>query len=85
MRPLGLDFYQVHWYEKFGWPALEQPVAELGLNDRPIILGEFPGRSRSVARVLDTARRAGYSGALLWSVLADDNQSAYPPAHDPAV
>jgi hypothetical protein len=79
VRPLGLDFYQVHWYEKFGWRALEQPVAELGLGDRPVILGEFPGRSRFVADVLDAAKRAGYAGALVWSVLADDDQSAYPP------
>ena len=33
VRPLGLDFYQVHWYEKFGWAALERPVSELDLND----------------------------------------------------
>jgi hypothetical protein len=78
VRPLGLDFYQVHWYEKFGWAALERPVAELGLNNRPVILGEFPGRSRFVAEVLDAARRAGYAGALVWSVLAGDDQSAYP-------
>jgi hypothetical protein len=78
VRPLGLDFYQVHWYERFGWAALEQPVADLGLGDRPVILGEFPGRSRFVADVLDAAKRAGYTGALVWSVLADDDQSAYP-------
>lgn len=78
VRSLGLDFYQVHWYEKFGWAALEQPVADLGLGDRPVILGEFPGRSRLVVDVLDAARRAGYAGALIWSVLADDDQSAYP-------
>ena len=79
VRPLGLDFYQVHWYEKFGWAALEQPVSELGLGDAPVILGEFPGRARFVTRVLDTARRAGYAAALVWSVLAEDDQSAYPP------
>src|SRR4029453_357592 len=28
VRPLGLDFYQVHWYERFGWRALERPVAD---------------------------------------------------------
>ena len=78
VRPLGLDFYQVHWYEDFGWAALEQPVAELGLGDRPVILGEFPGRSRFVVNVLDAASHAGYAGAFVWSVLADDDQSAYP-------
>ena len=78
VRPLGLDFYQVHWYEKFGWPALEQPVYELGLGDRPVILGEFPGRSGSVPRILEAAERAGYCAALVWSILAEDDQSAYP-------
>ena len=78
MRPLGLDFYQVHWYERFGWATLERPVADLGLGDRPVILGEFPGRSRFVVEVLDAAKRAGYAGALVWSILAEDNQSAYP-------
>jgi hypothetical protein len=79
VRPLGLDVYQVHWYERFGWRALERPVADLVLNDHPVILGEFGGRSASVARVLDTAKRAGYWGALVWSVLGDDDASAYPP------
>jgi len=78
VRPLGLDFYQVHWYERFGWSALERPVADLDLGGRPVILGEFPGRSRSVADVLKAAKRAGYAGALVWSMLATDDQSAYP-------
>jgi hypothetical protein len=30
--------------------------------------------------VLQAARLAGYEGALVWSALADDEQSAYPPA-----
>ena len=79
VTPLGLDFYQIHWYEKFGWPALAQPVAELGLGDRPVILGEFPGRSESAGDMIDAARGAGYQAALVWSVLGEDNQSAYPP------
>ncbi len=79
VRSLGLDFYQVHWYERFGWRALEQRVADLDLDGRPVLLGEFAGRSPSVAKVLDTAKRAGYRGALIWSVLADDDASAYPP------
>jgi hypothetical protein len=78
VRPLGLDVYQIHWYERFGWRALEQPVAELGL-DAPAILGEFSGRSDRILDVLHSARRAGYRGALVWSVLADDDQSGYSP------
>jgi hypothetical protein len=79
VTPLGLDFYQVHWYDRFGWPALARPVAELGLGDRPVILGEFAGRSTRVADVLNAAKKAGYEGALVWSVLASDEHSAYPP------
>lgn len=79
VQPLGLDFYQVHWYDRFGWPALARPVAELGLDDRPVILGEFSGRSTRIADVLDAAKRAGYEGALVWSVLSEDEHSAYPP------
>ena len=78
VRPLGLDFYQVHWYERFGWAALERSVSDLGLGDRSVMLGEFPGRGPAVVDVLDTAKRAGYAGALVWSVLANDEQSAYP-------
>jgi hypothetical protein len=79
VRPLGLDFYQVHWYENFGWAALEHPTAELDLGGAPVILGEFPGSTPFITRVLDTARRAGYAAALVWSVLAEDDQSGYPP------
>ena len=32
-----------------------------------------------IAKVLDTAKRAGYGGALVWSVLGGDEASAYPP------
>jgi hypothetical protein len=78
VRPLWLDFYQIHWYETSGWDALERPVADLDLGDCPVILGEFPGRSARVADVLDTAKQAGYAGALVWSVLSRDDESAFP-------
>jgi hypothetical protein len=78
VRQLELDFFQVHWYERFGWDALERPVADLGLGGRPVILGEFPGRSAFVADVLTAAKRAGYAAALFWSARAEDGQSAYP-------
>lgn len=79
VRPLDLDFYQVHWYDRFGWDALVRPVRDLGLGDRPVILGEFAGRTAGVAAVLGAAREAGYEGALVWSALATDQHSAYPP------
>jgi hypothetical protein len=79
VRPLGLDFYQIHWYERFGWTRLAQPVTQFGL-DHPVLLGEFSGRTRPVRNVIETARRAGYCGALVWSVLAEDDQSGYSDA-----
>ncbi|HEX6211555.1 MAG TPA: hypothetical protein VF136_12305, partial [Methylomirabilota bacterium] len=42
VRGLGLDFYQVHWYEPLERRApLARPVRALGC-DRPVLLGEFP-------------------------------------------
>ena len=78
VKPLGLDFYQVHWYEAFGWRALERPVRHLRL-DRPVILGEFSGRHPRIPDVLQAARQAGYQGAFVWSLLANDGQSGYSP------
>jgi len=71
---LGLDFYQVHWYDALtGQPPLETPVSALGF-DRPVVLGEFPtlGSNRSMSAILDVAHAAGYAGAFYWSALADD-------------
>jgi hypothetical protein len=72
---LGLDFYQAHWWEPYGDAALRRAVADLRL-DRPLVLGAFPSatRSKSVKTVLDTARCAGYGGALLWSMRAVDER-----------
>jgi len=76
-RGLGLDFYEVHWYDRLAARApLERPVATLAL-DRPLLLGEFPtrGSARPPAAIVEAARRAGYSGALAWSLLAEDPAS----------
>ena len=35
--------------------------------------------STRIPEVLDAAKHAGYEGALAWSVLAEDEHSAYPP------
>ncbi len=77
VRDLGLDVYQAHWYDRLNRHApLDLPVPAHGL-DRPLILGEFPtrGSRRTSVDILDAARRAGYAGALAWSVLADDEAS----------
>jgi hypothetical protein len=74
VRGLGLDLYQVHWYDSLEAGApLDAPVAALGL-DRPLLLGEYPtrGSARDPLDILETARRRGYSGALAWSLLAED-------------
>ena len=78
VRGLGLDFYQVHWYDRFGLDAaFSQRVASLGL-DRPLLLGEFPTRHTAVgpATIVAAARRLGYAGAFSWSLLAGDDVSS---------
>jgi hypothetical protein len=83
---LGLDFYQVHWYDNLKHqPSLETPVSELGF-DRPVLLGEFPtrGSKRKPGDIVAAARAAGYSGAFYWSVLAKDECSAGSPKQDAA-
>jgi hypothetical protein len=77
VRGIGLDLFQVHWYDRFDADSpLDAPVRRLGL-DRPLLLGEFPtrGSARSRADIVETARRNGYCGALAWSVLAVDSVS----------
>ena len=74
VRGLGLDFYQPHFYERFERDIpLSTPVAAFDLN-RPVVLGEFPtgGPARPPAEMLETARTAGYAGALFWSVASGD-------------
>ncbi len=71
---LGLDFYQVHWYDHVDPPAsLAVPAADWKL-DAPLLLGEFPtaGSSQPVAAILSAVRKAGYVGALAWSALSAD-------------
>ncbi len=81
-RHLDLDFYQTHWYEHLEPRApLARPVETLGL-DRPLLLGEFPSRvpPSELQRILETSRAAGYAGAFVWSVLANDEASDFAAA-----
>jgi hypothetical protein len=74
VREIGLDLYQVHWYDHLEKRApLATPVSAFGL-DRPIFLGEFPtrGSRRSTEDILAIARQCGYAAALGWSSLATD-------------
>lgn len=77
VKGTGLDFYQVHWYDRLdGRLPLTTPVSELGL-DRPVVLGELPTRGSAwrVDDVIETARRMGYAGAWVWSLRANDDAS----------
>ena len=74
VRGLGLDLYQAHWYDGVeGRAPLDTPVAAFAL-DRPLLLGEYPtrGSARAPSAILELARARGYSGALAWSLLAED-------------
>jgi len=73
----GLDFYQVHWYDKWDAKApLDRPVSEWNL-DRPLLLGEFPTRNsqRQPQAIVAAAEKSGYCGALAWSVMGTDRSS----------
>jgi hypothetical protein len=77
VRNTGLDFYQVHWYDR--WDAiapLDRPVPEWNL-DRPLLLGEFPTRNstRPLEAIVEASKKSGYCGALAWSVLGTDRSS----------
>ena len=77
VRGCGLDFYQVHWYDRWeGIAPLSRPVPELGL-DRPLLLGEFPTRNSTLSSeaIVAASRDSGYCGALGWSLLAKDDFS----------
>lgn len=79
VRGLDIDFYQVHWYASFGWPALLNGARAFG-HDRPVLLGECSGRdgTYAVKDVLSAAKQSGYASALLWSLLANDDESSWP-------
>ena len=80
VRGIGLDLYQIHWYDQHDAASpLDRPVARLGL-DRPLLLGEYPTRNSRLnpAQIVALARQHGYCGALAWSVLAEDAASGWP-------
>ncbi|HET8646898.1 MAG TPA: hypothetical protein VFO85_15495, partial [Vicinamibacteria bacterium] len=77
VRGVDIDFYQFHWYDSVqDRVPLDVPLASLGL-PRPVLLGEFPttGSARRPGAIVEAARRAGYAGALAWSLLATDTAS----------
>jgi hypothetical protein len=77
VQGLGLDFYQVHWYDAIDdFEQLRRPVREW-LDEGAVLLGEFPtrGTKRAARDVVAAVRGGGYVGALAWSVLGDDEAS----------
>jgi hypothetical protein len=71
---LDLDFHQLHFYPWMGNLALEQTPEELGLDDKPVVLGEFPAASAYVGDnpkydyrgYVKLVREKGWSGSLGW-------------------
>ena len=77
VRGAGLDFYQVHWYDKHERETpLRRDVREMNL-DRPVVLGEFPTRGSrfTTDEILRISSQAGYSGAWFWSINGEDAAS----------
>jgi hypothetical protein len=67
---VDVDFYQFHIYDWVNqyWPYTMSP-ADFGVDDRPVVMGEFPlgGLSgASYADMLGSWYSNGYSGALGW-------------------
>ena len=68
---LDLDFHQFHiydWVHTSGWPYNRTPM-EYGVNDKPVVMGEFPPTGVSGANyrtVVDYWYGNGYAGALPW-------------------
>jgi hypothetical protein len=69
VRDLGLDFYQVHWYDHVDPPSTLVTQAATYALDAPLWLGEFPTLQSSQAPVdiLSAVEHAGYAGAFAWS------------------
>ncbi len=64
------DFFQVHYYGTFPLPS-----ADTMPGGAPILLGEC-STAHDLTATLDLARDLGYAGALPWSLLADDDETA---------
>jgi hypothetical protein len=67
----NLDFYQIHIYDWVNeyWPYTQTP-ADLGLGDKPVVYGEYPGGGLSGVperELLDTWFANGFAGALSWA------------------
>ena len=84
---LGLDFYQLHYYDWVyeNFPYSQVSLASVGLTDKPVVMGEFPSDgvsavpyrglpARSASQFTADLLDAGYAGALSWAF----NDGAFP-------
>jgi hypothetical protein len=68
---LDLDFHQFHMYDwvNMYWPYNKSPK-EYGLDDKPVVMGEFPLKGltgASYSQLLESWFGNGYAGALGWA------------------
>jgi hypothetical protein len=84
---IGLDFYQFHYYDwvyEF-FPYTQVTLAAAGVNDKPVVMGEFPADglsaipsknlpARSASDFVADLTAHGYAGALSWAY----NDPAFP-------
>lgn len=69
-KNVGIDFYQPHvydWIDQY-WPY-DNPPSVYGLDDKPVVIGEFPVEglsSASLGTMLETLYQVGYAGAMPW-------------------
>lgn len=68
---LDLDFHQFHMYDwvNMYWPYDKSPK-EYGLDDKPVVMGEFPLKGLTGApysKLLESWFGNGYAGALGWA------------------
>jgi hypothetical protein len=77
---LGLDFYQLHYYDWVyeNFPYQTESLVKAGLTDKPVVMGEFPSDgvsavpskglpARSAAQFTQDLLDHGYAGALSWA------------------
>ncbi len=71
---VDLDFYQFHMYAWIHeWYPYDQPPATFGIEDKPVVMGEFPTGALapgvSYADVVNSWFSNGYAGALSWQYI----------------
>ena len=77
---IGLDFYQFHYYDWVyeNFPYKQVTLASVGVTDKPVVMGEFPGQglsaipsrnlpARTAAEFSHDLLQQGYAGSLSWA------------------